>query len=231
MTKGGMAERKRDHSALMAPFDQPGRDCPLCPRLVTYRGKNRAEHPDWHNAPVASFGPLDASVLVLGLAPGLGGANRTGRPFTGDHAGRLLYSTLLRFGFAKGTYREAADDGLELVDCRITNAVRCVPPANLPTAREVTTCNRFLVAEFAAMTKLRAVLALGVVAHGAALRAAGVPMSRVRFRHGAIHELPDGLLVADSYHVSRYNTSTGRLTTAMFEGVVLALRRRLELAA
>lgn len=215
----------------MAPFEQPGWDCPLCPRLVAYRGKNRTEHPDWHNAPVPSFGPLEASVLVLGLAPGLGGANRTGRPFTGDHAGRLLYSTLLRFGFAKGTYGEAPDDGLELVDCRITNAVRCVPPANLPTTKEVTTCNRFLVAEFAAMTKLRAVLALGVVAHGAALRAAGVPISRVRFRHGAIHELPDGLLIADSYHVSRYNTNTGRLTTAMFEGVVLALQRRLALAA
>jgi uracil-DNA glycosylase len=169
--------------------------------------------------------------LIVGMAPGLSGANRTGRPFTGDHAGKLLYDTLLRLDLAIGTYAESPDDGLRLKDCRIANAVRCAPPANLPTPEEVKTCNRFLVGELQTMTRLRAVLALGVLAHAAVMRAAGMPLGRIRFRHGAIHELPDGLLVADSYHVSRYNTSTGRLTAAMFEAVVFALRRRLELAA
>lgn len=215
----------------MATLEVPERDCPLCPRLVSYRAENRAKHRDWHNAPVPSFGPLDAEVLIVGMAPGVAGANRTGRPFTGDHAGKLLYHTLLRLGLAEGTYGEAADDGLRLIDCRISNAVRCAPPANLPTPEEVKTCNRFLVAELQAMPRLRSVLALGVLAHTAVLRAAGMPLGRVRFRHGAIHELPDGLLIADSYHVSRYNTSTGRLTAAMFEAVVFALRRRLEQAA
>ncbi|MDA8048471.1 MAG: uracil-DNA glycosylase [Rhodospirillales bacterium] len=215
----------------MPALEEPVADCPLCPRLAAYRFENRAAHPDWHNAPVPAFGSLDAEILIVGLAPGLGGANRTGRPFTGDYAGRLLYDTLLRLDLAAGRYGEAAHDGLRLRNCRISNAVRCVPPANLPTPEEVKTCNRFLLAELQAMTKLRAVLALGVVAHTAVLRAAGMPLGRVRFRHGAIHELPDGLLIADSYHVSRYNTNTGRLDAAMFEAVVFALRRRLEQAA
>jgi uracil-DNA glycosylase len=207
--------------------DSPGRDCPLCPRLVAYRLENRAANPGWFNAPVPSFGPVDARLLVVGMAPGVRGANRTGRPFTGDHAGVLLYTTLLRFGFAQGTYLAEASDGLTLRDCRIVNAVRCVPPANLPEPPEVKTCNRFLTAELQAMANLRAVLALGVLAHAAVLKACGIPPTRIRFRHGETHELPDGLLLADSYHVSRYNTNTGRLTTDMFEAVVDNLMKRL----
>lgn len=206
----------------------PPRDCPLCPRLVEYRVANRAEHPDWFNGPVPSFGHRNAPLLIVGMAPGVKGANRTGRPFTGDHAGVLLYRTLLRFGFAIGGYAAEPDDGLALRNCRIANAVRCVPPANLPEPAEVTTCNRFLVAEIAAMPDLRLVLALGLLAHAAVLKACGIPPSRYRFRHGDTHTLPDGLLLANSYHVSRYNTNTGKLTAEMFEAVVAAIRGRLE---
>ncbi len=209
----------------------PDHDCGLCPRLAAYRAANRAAQPGWFNAPVPSFGPLDASLLVVGMAPGVKGANRTGRPFTGDHAGQLLYSTLLRFGRARGDYRASADDGLILVDTRIANAVRCVPPANLPEPTEVTTCNPFLRAELQALAQLRAVLALGVLAHAAVLKACGIPPARIRFRHGAMHELPDGLILANSYHVSRYNTNTGRLTTEMFEAVMFELGRRLAAGA
>ncbi len=209
------------------PVMAPPHDCPLCPRLVAYRAANRAANPDWFNGPVPGFGPFDARLMVAGMAPGVKGANRTGRPFTGDHAGILLYQTLIRFGFASGTYRAEPDDGVALHDCRIVNAVRCVPPANLPEPREVSTCNQFLAAELQAMTSLRIVLALGVLAHAAVLKACGIPPARVRFSHGAVHGLPDGLLLADSYHVSRYNTSTGRLTPAMFEAVVADLARRL----
>jgi uracil-DNA glycosylase family 4 len=222
-----LAERQGDLSALAA-IAQPDHDCALCPRLAAYRAGNRAEHPDWFNGPVPSFGPLDARLLVVGLAPGVKGANRTGRPFTGDHAGMLLYGTLLRFGLAVGTYRADPDDGVALRDCRIANAVRCVPPANLPEPREVTTCNDFLRGELHGLPNLRAVLALGVTAHAAVLKASGLSPSRIRFAHGAIHTLPDGLLLADSYHVSRYNTSTGRLTTEMFQAAVLAVLQRLE---
>jgi uracil-DNA glycosylase family 4 len=213
-----------------AAIEQPPADCPACPRLVAYRAANRAEHPDWFNAPVPSFGPAEARLLVVGLAPGVRGANRTGRPFTGDHAGVLLYQTLLRFGLAAGQYRADPHDGLALKNCRIANAVRCVPPGNLPQPSEVAACNRFLRSELLGMAELRAVLALGVLAHAAVLRACGMPAARVRFRHGAIHELPDGLLLADSYHVSRYNTATGRLTEAMFEAVISAVLQRLERA-
>ena len=174
-----------------------------------------------------SFGSLDARLLVVGLAPGVRGANRTGRPFTGDFAGVLLYQTLLRFGFAKGSYRADPNDGLRLVDCRVSNGVRCVPPGNLPTSAEIVTCNRFLAAELAAMPRLRAVLALGGVAHNAVLRGRGLKHAHAKFAHGAVHALPDGLLLADSYHVSRLNTNTGRLTEAMFAAVVADLKRRL----
>jgi uracil-DNA glycosylase family 4 len=208
-------------------IEAPGHDCPLCPRLVAYRAANRAANPDWHNGPVPSWGPRDAPLLVLGLAPGVRGANRTGRPFTGDYAGRLLYGTLLKFGVARGEFREDPNDGMELLGCRIANAVRCVPPENLPTPAETRTCNGFLKAELAAMPKLRAVLALGVVAHAALLRAKGIPAARYAFGHGAVHTLPDGLWLADSYHVSRYNTSTRRLTPEMFETAVAALLARL----
>lgn len=205
---------------------QPDRDCPLCPRLAALRAANRASWPDWHNGPVASWGPLDAPILVLGMAPGLRGANRTGRPFTGDHAGRLLYATLLTAGLAEGRYEERPDDGLALTGCRVTNAVRCVPPANLPEPAEIRACNGFLRGELATMPGLRVVLALGTLAHAALLRAAGLKASHAKFAHGAVHALPSGLLLADSYHVSRYNTSTRRLTAAMFEAVVAEVVRR-----
>lgn len=205
----------------MNPAPQaPGPDCALCPRLAAYRAENRAAHGDWHNAPVPSFGALDARILVVGLAPGVRGANRTGRPFTGDFAGVLLYQTLLKFGLAEGAYGAAPTDGLRLRDCRVTNAVRCVPPKNLPTPQETSLCNGFLAAELAAMPRLRAVLALGGLAHRAVLRARGLRASHVPFVHGRLHELPGGLVLADSYHVSRLNTNTGRLTTEMFEAVV-----------
>ena len=205
----------------------PGRDCALCPRLAEYRAANRAKEPGWHNAPVPSWGPREAPLLVLGLAPGVRGANRTGRPFTGDYAGKLLYATLLEHGLARGAYGEDPKDGMELTGCRIANAVRCVPPENLPLPVEIRACNDFLKAELAGMPGLRVVLALGVVAHNALLRAKGIPASRFAFAHGARHRLPDGLILADSYHVSRYNTSTRRLTPEMFQaamaGVIAAL--------
>jgi uracil-DNA glycosylase family 4 len=184
-------------------------------------------HADWFNAPVPSFGNLDARLLIVGLAPGVRGANRTGRPFTGDFAGELLYATLVKFGLALGRYGADPNDGLTLVDCRVTNAVRCVPPANLPTPLETTTCNKFLIAELAAMPRLRAVLALGGTAHNAVLRANGLKPARVPFRHGAMHALPEERLLVDSYHVSRLNTNTGRLTEAMFRAVVGSLLDRL----
>jgi uracil-DNA glycosylase family 4 len=205
----------------------PPADCPLCPRLVAYRTANRAEHPDWFNAPVPSFGSTESRLLVVGMAPGVRGANRTGRPFTGDHAGLLLYQKLGQSGFASGEYGADPADGLTLRDCRIVNAVRCVPPANLPTPPEVKACNQFLAAELAGMPNLRIVLVLGLLAHAAVLRAQGVKQSAFKFRHGDFHALPNGHLLADSYHVSRYNTNTGRLTEAMFEAVVLEAKRRL----
>jgi uracil-DNA glycosylase family 4 len=197
----------------------PSTDCPLCPRLVAYRAANRALHPDWFNAPVPSFGPAEARLLLVGMAPGVGGANRTGRPFTGDHAGILLYRTLQKFGFARGTYLADPADGLELVACRITNAARCVPPANKLTGAEIAACNRFLAQELAS-PGLSVVLAIGRDAHGAVLRALGLRAATAKFVHGAVYKLPSGLVLADSYHVSRYNTSTRRLTTEMFEAVV-----------
>ncbi len=204
-------------------IEQPPHDCPLCPRLVAYRQANRAENPGWFNGPVPSFGPPDAWLLVVGMAPGVRGANRTGRPFTGDHAGILLYETLLKSGLATGAYLADPTDGLALQGCRIANAVRCVPPANLPTPGEAATCNQFLKAELAGLPRLKAVLALGVLAHAAVLRAVGVKLSAHKFSHGMRHALPNGLILADSYHVSRYNTSTRRLTTEMFQSVVAEL--------
>jgi uracil-DNA glycosylase family 4 len=226
-----MLGREREMPALGGGIEQPPADCTLCPRLAEYRAANSAANPGWFNAPVPSFGPADARLLVVGMAPGVRGANRTGRPFTGDHAGILLYQTLLRFGFARGEYRAEPDDGVSLHDCRIVNAVRCVPPANLPEPREVTACNRFLRGELQGMPNLRLVLSLGVLAHAAVLKACGIPPTRIRFSHGAVHELPDGLLLADSYHVSRYNTNTGRLTEAMFEAVMHEAARRLDAPA
>jgi uracil-DNA glycosylase family 4 len=205
----------------------PAADCRLCPRLAGFRDANRARHPSFNNAPVASFGPLDARLLIVGLAPGLKGANQTGRPFTGDYAGDLLYATLKKFGLARGTYGRHAGDSLALIDCRITNAVRCVPPENKPTTEESKTCRPFLSNELGALPRLEAVLALGTLAHGEVLAALGHRKSHCRFGHGAQHELPGGLLLADSYHCSRYNTNTGRLTTEMFEAVFATLTARL----
>lgn len=211
----------------VAPGTLPDRDCPLCPRLVAFREDlRRSCGPDWHNAPVPPFGSTDARLLVVGLAPGLKGANRTGRPFTGDYAGDLLYPTLVRFGLARGTFDRRADDGLELVGCRITNAVRCLPPANKPTGREIATCRAFLKAEIAALPALRVILALGRVAHETVLTTMGARLKDHPFRHGAEHMLPSGLVLADSYHCSRYNTNTGRLTEAMFHDVLRAVAAR-----
>lgn len=208
-------------------FQGPAADCPLCPRLVGYRETNRSANPSWFNGAVPSFGPLEARVLVVGLAPGVRGANRTGRPFTGDFAGVLLYRTLIKYRFAEGVYGADPADGIELRDCRVTNAVRCVPPANLPTPAEITGCNSFLAQEMASMPRLRIVLALGGVSHKAVLRAHGLRMTHVPFAHAAVHTLPGKLLLVDSYHVSRLNTNTGRLTTPMFEAVIADILARL----
>lgn len=205
----------------------PPRDCPLCPRLAAFRAANRARFPHFHNAPVPAFGAPDTALLIVGLAPGLKGANRTGRPFTGDAAGDLLYPTLAKFGFGHGSYEQRPDDGFCLVRCRITNAVRCVPPQNKPTPAEIKVCGAFLAAEIRALPKLRAVLALGGIAHGAVLAALALRKSRYPFTHGAMHALPGGPLLADSYHCSRYNTNTRRLTPEMFEAVFAALAREL----
>nr|WP_294514553.1 uracil-DNA glycosylase [uncultured Rhodopila sp.] len=211
----------------MSGYQAPPPDCRLCPRLAGYRDANRAANPSWYNGAVPSFGPLDAEFLVVGLAPGVRGANRTGRPFTGDFAGVLLYRTLLKFGFAEGDYAADPADGLVLKNCRVTNAVRCVPPANLPQPAEINGCNPFLAGELAAMPRLRAVLALGGVAHKAVLRANGLKASHAPFAHAAAIPLPGGLFLVDSYHVSRLNTNTGRLTTTMFEAVICDIMLRL----
>ena len=206
----------------------PSRDCPLCPRLVAFREVQRAAHSEWFNAPVPSFGDDAAELLIVGLAPGIKGANRTGRPFTGDYAGGLLYQTLRKFGFAEGIYDARPDDGVVLRQARITNAVRCVPPQNKPEPNEIATCRRFLAAEITGMPQLCAILALGTIAHQAVLEALGVRRRRFPFAHGALYLLPDGMLLADSYHCSRLNTNTGKLTVAMFESVLISLARRLD---
>jgi uracil-DNA glycosylase len=212
-----------------SPFEEPPLDCPRCPRLVAFRNELRAKYPDWGNAPVRSFGGVDAGLLIVGLAPGMKGANRTGRPFTGDYAGDLLYATLLKFGFAHGTYRADPNDGLQLVDCRIANAVRCLPPQNKPLPDEFTQCRPFLQAELAVMPQMKVILALGKGAHDQILRALTVrPAGAYPFIHGRLHDLPTGLKLADSYHCSRYNTNTGRLTTAMFEDVFETIRKVIE---
>ncbi len=210
-----------------APVLLPGRDCSLCPRLAGFRAIQRAAHADWFNAPVPAFGDPQAWLLVVGLAPGLRGANRTGRPFTGDYAGELLYATLARFALSQGRYQARADDQLVLCGVRITNAVRCVPPQNRPEPAEIAACRQFLAAEIAASPGLRAFVALGAIAHDAVLAALGLRRAAFRFGHGAVHTLPDGRLLADSYHCSRLNTNTGRLTAAMFEAVFAALLERL----
>jgi len=206
---------------------EPSRDCPRCPRLVAFREAWRAKQPSWFNAPVASFGAADARLLIVGLAPGLQGANRTGRPFTGDYAGVLLYKTLVDFGFAQGKYQERPDDGLVLTDARISNAVRCVPPENKPTPQEITTCREFLISTIAEMPRLKLVVALGRIAHDSVVRAVGVRPATTPFGHGAFHRVGN-LQMLDSYHCSRYNTNTGVLTPAMFEAIFKTAREYLD---
>lgn len=208
---------------------EPDADCPLCPRLVAFRTENRASWPDWFNAPVPSFGTPDARLLIVGLAPGLRGANRTGRPFTGDYAGVLLFATLRKFGFASGTYEEHAGDGLALHDCMITNAVRCVPPANKPEPSEINICRQFLHERMTLLPRLRAIVVLGRVAHESTLRAFSLKLKQFPFAHGAVHPIADGAMqIFDSYHCSRYNTNTGMLTVEMFEAVFTSVRSYLD---
>jgi uracil-DNA glycosylase len=199
---------------------EPAKDCPLCPRLVAFRQENSRAHPDWFNGAVPSFGPGTARLLIVGLAPGLKGANRTGRPFLGDYAGELLYRTLLKVGLARGRHDPAAPEELELVDCMISNAVRCVPPQNKPKPEEIARCRPFLIGRIAALPNLASLLAIGRIAHDAILDALQLKKRDFPFSHGARHALPGGLVLFDSYHCSRQNTNTGRLTTAMFEKVV-----------
>lgn len=204
----------------------PGRNCPRCARLVAFRQTWREKEPSWFNAPVPTWGDPRARLVIVGLAPGLRGANRTGRPFTGDYAGNLLYGTMAKFGFAEGAYRASPDDGLRLVDAAITNAVRCVPPQNKPNAEEINLCRPFLQNALTRFERLEVVLALGRIAHDSLVRALGYKPSRVPFGHAAVHRV-DRLDLFDSYHCSRYNTNTGRLTPEMFETVFAAIRHRI----
>src|ERR1700733_12049749 len=227
MPRRGSGERDRTEAGSANRGSKVARDCPRCPRLVAFRETWRAREPSWHNAPVPSFGAVTARLLIVGLAPGLRGANRTGRPFTGDFAGDLLYGTLAQFGFSIGTFAARPDDGLELCDARITNAVRCVPPENKPTGEEIRQCRNFLKATIAEMPNLAAILALGRIAHDSTVAALGSRLAALPFGHGAVHEAP-AVRLFDSYHCSRYNTNTGVLTPAMFESVFTALRRYLD---
>jgi uracil-DNA glycosylase family 4 len=203
---------------LVSPLAPPP-DCPLCPRLHAFRHENRRKYPDWFNDPVPSFGPLTARILIAGLAPGLQGANRTGRPFTGDWAGDLLYDTLLKLGLAKGQYEERIDDTLELVDIRIANSVRCVPPQNKPEPSEIKTCRQFLKSELETLPNVKVILALGKIAHDSVCDTLGVRKATHPFKHGVSYDVGKLKLIS-SYHCSRYNTNTGVLTTKMFEDVV-----------
>ena len=206
---------------------EPERDCQLCSRLAGFRAEARAKEPDWFNAPVSSFGDPDGRLLLVGLAPGFKGANRTGRPFTGDHAGNLLYATLLEYGFARGRYEAHPDDGLRLIDCVISNAVRCVPPQNKPLPAEINNCRPFLAATISGLPNLRAILVLGRIAHESVARALKLPSSAATFAHGAIHQA-GRLKLYDSYHCSRYNTNTGVLTTEMFRKVFARVKADLD---
>lgn len=208
---------------------EPGRDCPLCPRLVAFREATRAQKPDWFNAPVPSFGDPNARLAIVGLAPGMQGANRTGRPFTGDYAGDLLYATLIEYGFASGVYQARPDDGMTLVDCRIVNAVHCVPPQNKPLPAEIANCRPFLVATLDSMPNLSAIVVLGRIAHDTTVKTLGLRAKDAPFAHGGIHQAGKFRLY-DSYHCSRYNTNTGVLTPEMFRSVFAKVRADLSKA-
>ena len=220
----------RDDAAGASPAasaTEPDRNCPFCPRLAEFRESSRAKEPNWFNAPVPSFGDPNGRLLIVGLAPGLQGANRTGRPFTGDYAGDLLYATLLHYGFAEGRYQARPDDGLRLVDCRISNAVHCVPPQNKPLPAEINNCRQFLAANIAAMPNLRAIVPLGRIAHETLLKTLKLRNAAAPFAHGAVHQV-GRLKVYDSYHCSRYNTNTGVLTPEMFRNVFARVRAELD---
>lgn len=208
------------------PSPLPDADCRICPRLAAYRDDNRRAQPDWFNGPVPCFGDPKAALLIVGLAPGVTGANRTGRPFTGDWAGDLLYATLAKFGFSEGTYDKHIDDGLRLKNAMITNAVRCVPPQNKPVGAEINACRPYLAARLASLPRLKIVLSLGKISHDSVLRAAGVKLKDAPFGHAVSYDLPDFTLMS-SYHCSRYNTNTGRLTEKMFEDVFADIRTKL----
>ncbi|KKW92522.1 MULTISPECIES: uracil-DNA glycosylase [Sphingobium] len=201
------------------PHTEPPHDCQLCPRLVALRAECRAEHPGWWNAPVPSFGDPMGRIAIVGLAPGKQGANRTGRPFTGDFAGDLLFATLGKFGLTEGTYEARPDDGLTLRDIIIVNAVKCLPPQNKPLPEEIRNCRAFLKPAVAALPHARVFIALGQIAHQSAVKALGGKLPKARFAHLAEHRMPDGRIVIDSYHCSRYNQNSGRLTAEMFEAV------------
>ena len=212
-----------------AAHPEPPADCELCPRLVDFRRENIEAHPDWFNGAAPSFGPENAELLVVGLAPGLQGANRTGRPFTGDYAGDLLYATLGKFGFSNNRYDSRPDDGLKLKRAMITNAVRCVPPQNKPVGAEIKSCRSFLITRINSLPKLRAILCLGLIAHNSTLAALGMKQSSAKFAHAAAHPIEGAAFTLfDSYHCSRYNTNTGRLTTEMFEDVFAKIRTHLD---
>jgi uracil-DNA glycosylase family 4 len=202
---------------------EPDRDCPLCPRLADFRASTRAKEPGWFNAPVPSFGDPNGRLLIVGLAPGMQGANRTGRPFTGDYAGDLLYATLLEYGFAEGHYQARPDDGLRLVDCLIGNAVHCVPPQNKPLPAEINACRPYLAARIESMPNLRAIVPLGRIAHDTLLKTLKLRNAAAPFAHGAVHQA-SSLKIYDSYHCSRYNTNTGVLTPDMFRQVFAKVR-------
>ncbi len=206
-------------------FNCPDRDCPLCPRLCEFRVANRLKFPNYYNGPVPPFGDLNAEVLIVGLAPGLNGANQTARPFTNDYAGDVLYPILKKFGFARGDYQKRKDDGFELINFRVTNSVRCVPPQNKPLPTEVKTCGKFLIDEIGDMPNLKIILSLGSISHGAVLSILGYKKAPFPFKHGAVHKLDKhNLLLVDSYHTSRYNINTGVLTYAMFEDIIRKIK-------
>ena len=234
MTKGNEPAARRLRSrprSSAGDASEPPRDCALCPRLAEYRRRLCCEHPNWHNAPVPTFAAAGARLLVVGLAPGKGGANRTGRVFTGDHAGAILYPVLLEFGFAIGEYAERADDALQLRDCAITNALACVPPQNKPTAAEIAACRQWLAKRIAAMEHLRAIVALGRIAHESVLRVFGASHGQIPFKHGGRHFFQGGVCLFSSYHCSRYNMNTGRLRVEMLRSVFAAARAHVDAKA
>ncbi|MDI2113565.1 uracil-DNA glycosylase [Commensalibacter sp. TBRC 10068] len=208
---------------------QPDKNCPLCPRLMEYRDSNKQLYPTGWNAPVPPWGDQQAEFLIVGLAPGIKGANLTGRPFTGDYAGMLLYNTLVKYGFANGTYNADSHDGLTLSNCRIINAVRCVPPENKPTSQEEKNCRSFLLKEIQHMPHLKFILTLGVIAHKNILACFGRPVTSIKFKHGQFFQINENITIVNSYHVSRYNTSTGVLTTEMFENIILSIKEKLDI--